>query len=332
MKQEEIRPKVVLTDAIHPDAHAALAEEAEILMLDPALSPEAANEALRTLVSDAQGLIVRRRLPDDLFEGPHALLGVVRHGVGLDFIPVDSATASGLPVANTPEVNANAVAEYAVTAMLDAARRFRQFNRAVHDGSWDVRKSAGAQTFELRGRTLGIVGYGAIGKRLAEIAMAGFGMRVAACTRNSARLPGSISALSLKELFHTSDFIVLACPLTAETRGMINSSVLEHARSGLVLVNVSRGPVINEQDLIKAIDSGRLGSVALDVFETQPLPMDSPLRAYPQVSLTPHLAGMTGDAERAMGMMAVQTQLALIRGERPSNIVNPDYQKAKETL
>ena len=111
-------PKVVLTDAIHPTAHALLAESATVSILDPRLSVPDALQALRAEVQDAQGLIVRRQLPPDLLDGPHALRGIVRHGVGLDFIPVDSATRHGVPVANTPAVNANAVAEYAITAML----------------------------------------------------------------------------------------------------------------------------------------------------------------------------------------------------------------------
>lgn len=316
------QPKVVLTDAIHPDAHAALARDAIVLSPDPQLAGTAAADALRHLVQDAQGLIVRRQLPADIFDGPHRLRGVVRHGVGVDFIPVDRATAQGLPVANTPDVNANAVAEYAVMAMLEGARRLRHFDAEVRRGAWNARRSAGALTYELRGRLLGIVGFGAIGRRIAEIASAGFGMQVAAHTRSVSRLPAAVGACGLAELFERSDFVVLACPLTEQTRGMINHDVLARARPGLVLVNVARGPVIDEPALVSALQAGVLGGAVLDVFATQPLPMDSPLRNHPRVTLTPHLAGTTGDAERAMGLLAVQTQLALIRGERPSNIVN----------
>lgn len=331
MEHIDTLPKVVLTDAIHPEAHAMLADAATVVVLDAALSGPEALQALRVEVQDAQGLIVRRQLPPDLLEGPHALRGIVRHGVGLDFIPVESATQHGVPVANTPAVNANAVAEYAMTAMLDGARRFRFFDGQVRQGNWNARKSAGAMTFELRGRTIGIVGFGSIGNRIAEIATGGFGMRVAACTRTPSRLPEGISAKSLEDLFACSDFVVLACPLTEHTRGMINRNILTRAKPGLFLVNVARGAVINEPDLVDALAAGHIGGAALDVFTTQPLPMDSPLRDHPRVAVTPHLAGVTQDAELAMGLMAVESQLALIRGERPDNVVNRACYENEET-
>lgn len=330
MNPIDIRPKVVLTDAIHPEAHALLADAATVAVLDACMDTSSATQALREELKDAQGLIVRRQLPPDLFDGPNTLRGIVRHGVGLDFIPVDNATQHGLPVANTPEVNANAVAEYAITAILESARRFRHFDNQVRQNNWNERKIAASTTFELRGRSIGIVGFGAIGRRVAQIAANGFGMHVAAYTRSASYLPDGIPAMTLEDLFERSDFIVLACPLTDQTRGMINKNIFSRAKPGLVLVNVARGAVINETDLIHALEAGQVGGAALDVFATQPLPVDSRLRSHPHVALTPHLAGTTQDAERAMGLMAVETQLALIRGERPSNIVNRQCFAIKE--
>ncbi len=331
MSKTEPLPKVVLTDAINPQAHAILAARATVATLPAGLDANEANEQLRAEIKNAQGLIVRRQLPPDLFDGPHELRGIVRHGVGLDFIPVSSATRHGIPVANTPEVNANSVAEFAIAAMLESARRLRHFDQQVRQENWNARKTAGATTYELRNRSLGIVGFGAIGRRITQIASTAFGMRAAACTRSPSRLPPDVAGMSLEQLFANSDFVVVACPLTEETRGMINRPVLGNAKPGLVLVNVARGPVINEADLVGALDSGTIGGAALDVFETQPLPMDSRLRNHPQVLLTPHLAGMTQDAELAMGHMAVDTQLALIRGERPQNIVNRECFEKQET-
>ena len=318
------RPLVVLTDQIHPDAYRYLCDNAEVTILDPALPTDQANAALRRALVHAQGLVVRRQLPGDIFEGQHDLRGVLRHGVGLDFIPVAAATSKKLPVANTPEVNANSVAEYAIGAMLAMTRRFAEFDQNVRDGNWGARRHAGALTFDLKSRCVGIVGFGAIGKRLAEIALHGFGMRVIAYTRTPSKLPAHVQSAGLKALFSTSDYIVLACPLTETTRGMINADVLAHAKPNAMLINVARGPVVNETDLVAALESRQIASAALDVFEVQPLPATSRLRAHPGVMLTPHLAGMTMDAERAMGMLAVQTQLALIRGERPANVVNAE--------
>lgn len=325
------RPRVLLTDPIHPDAHARLAAEADIAVLPDGLSGEDSHAAVRTAITAAQGIIVRRQLPDDLFDAPGDLRGVVRHGVGLDFIPVARATQRGIPVANTPAVNANSVAEYAFAAMLAMSRRIAEFDREVRAGNWNVRRHAATRTFELHGRTVGVIGYGAIGKRIGDIAAQGFSMRVVAHTATPSRLPSHVGALSLHELFAQSDFIVVACPLTPQTRGMVDRAALDHARPGAVLVNVGRGPVIREQDLVDALQDGRLGGAVLDVFEVQPLPMGSGLRTHPNVMLTPHLAGITQDAERAMGMMAAETVLKLIRGERPDNIVNKEiYSQLKE--
>jgi D-3-phosphoglycerate dehydrogenase / 2-oxoglutarate reductase len=318
------RPTVILTDPIHRDAHARLAASARIVVLPEGLSSDQSDAALRRLLANAQGLIVRRQLPDDLFDAPGELRGVVRQGVGLDFIPLARASAQRIPVANTPAVNANAVAEYVFAALLAMSRKLARFDQEVRQGNWQIRRSAGATTFDLRGRTLGIIGYGAIGRRIGEIATQGFAMKVAAHTTTPARLPAQVAALTLEALFAASDFLVVACPLTAQTRGMVNRQAMAHARAGSVLVNVARGAVVCEADLLDALNAGTIGAAVLDVFEVQPLPAGSALRGHPRVLLTPHLAGITQDAERAMGLMAVDTVLALIRGERPDNVVNPE--------
>lgn len=323
-KPSTLRPTVLLTDPIHPDAHARLVEEADVVMLPECLSTEISDAALRRLITKAHGLIVRRQLPDDLFDHASNLLGVVRHGVGLDFIPVGHATKKGIAVANTPAVNANAVAEYAFAAMLGASRRLAHFDGQIRNDNWQSRRTAPAETFELHGRTVGVIGYGAIGRRIGEIAEQGFSMKVVAYTATPSRLPTHVTALSLEELFAASDFIVVACPLTTQTRGMVNREILLHARPKTILINVGRGPVIREDDLATALEENRLGGAVLDVFEVQPLPESSMLRRHPRVLLTPHLAGITQDAERAMGMMAVQSMLALARGERLDNIVNQE--------
>lgn len=326
------RPTILLTDRIHPEAHARLALDANIVVLPEGLSREESDAALRTLLPGAQGLVVRRQLPDNLFDTPAPLCGVVRHGVGLDFIPVAQASARQIPVANTPAVNANAVAEYVFAAMFGMSRQLAFFDHAVRQGNWQSRRTAGAKTADLRGRTLGVIGYGAIGRRIGEIANLGFSMNVVAHTTTPSRLPAYVEALSLEALFAASDFLVVACPLTPQTRGMIDRRVIAFAKPGAVLINVGRGPIVCEDDLASALTAGTLSGAVLDVFEVQPLPLDSGLRNHPKVILTPHLAGITQDAERAMGILAVDTMLALVRGERPDNVVNKEiysvFQKA----
>lgn len=318
------RPKILLTDPIHADAQARLSKDADIVVLPDGLSREESDAALRNLLTDAHGLIVRRQLPENLFDAPDQLCGVVRHGVGLDFIPVAKASARKIPVANTPSVNANAVAEYVFAAMFAMSRQLAFFDHAVRQCDWQSRRTAGEKTFDLRGRTLGVIGYGAIGKRIGEIATQGFSMKVVTHTRTPSRLPAHVAALTLVELFAASDFLVVACPLTPQTRGMVDRHVLAHAKPGAVLINVGRGPVICEDDLAGALTAGTIGGAVLDVFEVQPLPVDSGLRSHPKVILTPHLAGVTQEAERAMGILTVDTMLALVRGERPDNVVNKE--------
>lgn len=317
-------PRVLLTDSLHAEASARLAGWARMSQLPHGLTREQSDQALREAAGRVHGIIVRRQLPADLFERPLSLRAVVRQGVGLDFIAVDRATAHRIPVGNTPGVNANAVAEYVFAALLAHSRQLAQFDASVRNGDWQVRGQAGARTFELRGRALGVIGFGAIGQRVGEIARLGFGMQVAACTTTPSRVPQGVAVLPLEALFATSDFIVVACPLTPATRGMVNARVLAHARPGAVLVNVGRGPVLVESDLAAALQAGALAGAVLDVFETQPLPADSALRRHPGVLLTPHLAGITREAERAMGLLAVDTLRALLAGERPTNIVNPE--------
>ena len=315
---------VLLTDPLHADASARLAGWAQVSQLPQGLTREQSDQALREAAGRVHGIIVRRQLPADLFERPLSLRAVVRQGVGLDFIAVDRATAQRIPVGNTPGVNANAVAEYVFAALLAHSRQLAQFDASVRSGDWQVRGQAGARTFELRGRALGVIGFGAIGQRIGQIARQGFGMQVAACTTTPSRVPQGVAVLPLEALFAASDFIVVACPLTPATRGMVNARVLAHARPGAVLVNVGRGPVLVERDLAAALQAGALAGAVLDVFETQPLPADSALRRHPGVLLTPHLAGITREAERAMGLLAVDTLRALLAGERPANIVNPE--------
>jgi D-3-phosphoglycerate dehydrogenase len=228
-------------------------------------------------------------------------------------------------VANTPDTNSNAVAEYAVSAMLAMARRLADFDDAVRDGGWNRRMIAGEQSRELRGSALGIIGFGAIGRRVAEIAGAGFGMKLLAHTSTPSKLPPHVDPAELTELFARSDYIVIACPLTPATRGMVNKTLFAHAHPTTVLVNVARGPIIQQGDLIDALSSGTIGGAVLDVFEQHPLSADSPLRALQNVLLTPHIAGLTQDASMAMGLAAVDTMLALLRGQRPHNIVNPEF-------
>jgi D-3-phosphoglycerate dehydrogenase len=313
--------RVLLTQAIHPAAQARLQTFAEVV-----LAPGTGLATLRACAAGCAAVIVRAQLPADIFEAAPSLLGAVRHGAGVDMIPVDAATAHGVLVANVPGVNANAVAEHVLRSMLELARRSRDVTRELASGrsaGWARARSLADFGVELRGRSVGVVGFGHVGQAIARIAKQGFGMDVLATTRSTAVDPLLATACDLDALLAASDFVVLACPLTDATRGLIGATQLERMRTGAFLINVARGPVVQESALIDALRSRRLAGAALDVFDAQPPPDDHPYWQMPQVLMTPHVAGLTEDSMLAMGTAAINAVDRLLRGELPPHCVNP---------
>lgn len=314
-----MKPLVVLTQAIDADALALLQRSARVLVL-----PDTAADTIRRAVAEAHAVMVRAPLPDDVFDCGPGLLGAVRHGAGFDMIPIEAATRAGVPVANVPGVNAATVAEYVLGQMLQSARRLARVDQRLRSEGWLAARALADGGRDLGGRTLGIVGAGAIGAALARAAGLGLGMHVLGHRRSPGPLPEPMQRAGLDELLAQSDYLALCCPLTEETRGLIGAAELARMKPGAVLVNVSRGPVVVEAALVDALASGHLGGAVLDVYETQPLPADSPLWGFDQVLLTPHMAGITADSMRRMGVLAVQQTLDLLAGRRPAHLVNPE--------
>ena len=179
------------------------------------------------------------------------------------------------------------------------------------------------QGLELAGSRLGIVGVGAVGSRLAAVA-AGLGMQVFGLTRRPETLPGGVTAADKKTLFAESDVVVLSCPLTDQTRGLVDAATLASMKPTAVLINAARGPVVDAQALVAALRAGTLAGAALDVHDKQPLTGDEAVFDCPNLLLTPHVAAITATSMHAMSRGAVDTLLALLRGERPSNVVNSE--------
>jgi D-3-phosphoglycerate dehydrogenase len=313
--------RVLLTQAIHPAAQARLQSFAEVV-----LAPGTGLSTLRACAAGCAVVIVRAQLPPDIFEAAPTLLGAVRHGAGVDMIPVDAATAHGVLVANVPGVNANAVAEHVLRSMLELARRSRDVARELASGrsaGWARARALADIGVELQGRCVGVVGFGHVGQAIARIARHGFGMEVLATTRSTTVDPLLATARDLDSLLAASDFVVLACPLTDATRGLIGAAQLERMRPGAFVVNVARGPVVRESALIDALRSRRIAGAALDVFDAQPPPDEHPYWQLPQVLMTPHVAGLSEDSMLAMGTRAVDAVTCLLRGELPPHCVNP---------
>ncbi len=312
------RPTILLTNPVHRDAYAMLEPHAEIIT-----APDASAATLNGLASKADGIIVRAKLPDDIVDHAPRLKGIVRHGVGLDFIPVAAATARKIPVANLPGSNTTAVAEYVFSALLHLKRQLAIVDASLRTSGWGAARAKADYLGELGGSTLGILGVGAIGGRVAKMATHGFGMRVRGNSRSGTTLDGLIESVGLDELFATSDAVVISCPLTDETRGIVNTHLISLMRPHSVLINISRGPVVKTDALVEALNAKKIGGAALDVFDVQPLPVTDPLLACPNLLLTPHVAGITATSGHAMSVGAAEEMLRILRGERPINLVNP---------
>ena len=311
------RHKVLLTNAIHPEAVKILEEIADIVVAE-----NTEPETLYKAIAGVDAFMVRVLLPPDIFEYADQLQVTVRHGVGLDFIPVEAATAKGIPVANVPGTNTLAVAEHVVGMFLMLSR---QFHRLILDSSqrdWNIRNSLlGAEVF---GKTVGIVGLGRIGSRVASICQNGFEMTVLAYDPYAASYPDGVQKASLETIFEKSDFVTFHVPLTPETERFINAEFLSLLKPTSFLVNASRGPVIDEAALIQVLSSGRIAGAALDVFEEEPLPPEHPYFSLGNVLITPHCSGLTAESLIRMGTEAAKEVVRALKGEKPINLVNPE--------
>lgn len=307
------------THPLHPKATEMVMAVAE-LRIASALDGD-------TLVREGQGadiLIVRAPIPPDFFTGNDRLRAAIRHGAGVDMIPYDAATAAGVLIANVPGANATTVAEHVFMVTLALLRRFRSVDRDLRGTGWFAGRAHSDHGNDLRGRTLGIVGMGNIGKAIFRIARHGFGLDVVAHTRSPASVPEGARYLPLEELLGAADVVVLCCPLTPETTGLISRERIFAMKPGALLVNVSRGPVVDDAALIEALQSGRIGGAALDVFTTQPLPADHPYLQLDNVIVTPHMAGITDESMMRMGVGAAGEAIRILNGELPVNLRNPE--------
>jgi D-3-phosphoglycerate dehydrogenase len=311
--------RVLIVDPIAPEGETLLARRAEVVR-----APDSAPQTIRPLAAACDGIITRSKLPDDLFYAAPRVQAVVIHGTGTDLVPLEAASAHGVMVGNLPGINAQSVAEYCAMAMLVLARNVVSITRALRTTTWDAARGLGAGTHEIAGMTLGIVGVGAIGSRLARIARHGFGMRVLGTQRRLDRIPPEAERTDLDMLVRSADFVVLTCPLNSDTFHLFNRDRISAMKSSAWLINVGRGPVVEEAALVEALREKRIAGAMLDVYEHYRLEPGHPLLALDNVVLTPHLSGMTEESRSRMGVAAAEEILRMLAGERPTHLVNPD--------
>jgi len=264
-----------------------------------------------------------------LMDAAPRLAVVGRAGVGVDNIDVPAATARGIYVVNAPLGNIVAAAEHTIAIALALLRRVADADRSVRAGEWTRSKFIGR---ELRGKTLGLVGIGRVGSEVARRAAA-FEMRVIAhdpfATEASARAAGA-QLVELADLLATADVISLHTPLTEKTRNLINAETLARMKKSAVLVNCSRGEVVDIAALASALQAGTIGGAALDVFAPEPLAADSPIRGAPHTVLTPHIAGSTSEAQVNVAVDVVQQILDVLDGRPARYAVNAPRPPADE--
>ena len=240
---------------------------------------------------------------------------IARYGVGVDNVDLKVAREKGIVVTNTPGANSVSVAELALGLMLALARQIPEAVEAVHQGKWP--RYSG---ISLEGKTIGILGLGAIGKQLAR-RLAGFDCRVLAFdpfADVSFANGNHVELTTMDEVIGQADFLSLHLPLLPETRGLVNDGFLSKMKKGSFLVNTSRGEVIDEDALLRALETGHLRGVALDAFTVEPPDPKNPLLALPQVIVTPHLGAQTDGATSNMGWLAMKDCLAVLKNEDPA--------------
>jgi D-3-phosphoglycerate dehydrogenase len=275
-------------------------------------------------IASQDALVIRSATTADaeLIAAAKNLKIIARAGVGVDNVDLDAATARGIVVVNTPDGNTISTAEHTFGLLLALARHIPQGHASLLAKKWDRKALTG---FELKGKTLGIVGLGRIGRAVAKRARA-FEMTVVAAdpvaSADAARDAG-VELVALDDLYKRADIISLHCLVTNETKGMINAASIAKMKKGVRILNAARGALINEADLASALKDGRVGGAGLDVYSTEPPPADHPLIGLPNVIHTPHVAASTNDAQVTVALDAARLLIDALTKQTFANVCNP---------
>src|SRR6058998_74222 len=321
-------PKVLIADSISQRGVDELARDG---VLDVSVQTKLNPAKLVEIIPEFAALIVRSetKVTGEVLNAAKKLRVVGRAGVGVDNVDVETATRRGVIVLNAPGGNTVSTAEHAFSLLLCVARKIQQADASLRDKKWSRKDFEGV---ELYNKTLGVIGMGRIGSELSRRAIA-FGMRVIAYDPylSASRARGLQVELvdDLDDLLTSADFISLHTPLTAETRHILDAARLQKAKRGVRIINCARGGLIDELALAKALYDGHVAGAALDVFEIEPLPADSPLCGAPNVVLTPHLGASTAEAQESVGIEIAHSIRAVLLEGTIRNAVNMPNLDAK---
>lgn len=278
-------------------------------------------------VAEASYMVIRTtELPESLIASMPKLKAIVKHGAGVDNIPIPFASERGIQVCNTPGGNnSTAVAEGAVTLMLAVLRRVREMDAVVREDRWNERWKT--RLGDLTKARVGLIGFGRIARFTARICGTGFGAELGVydpMLSDEDVISAGATPMGLDDLLGWADVISIHVPLTEGTRAMIGADQFARMKPGAVIVNTSRGGIIDEAALAEALKAGTIGGAGIDVFEAEPPPADHPLFALDNVVLGPHVAGVTEASMKHMALHCAQVVETIQRGERPATLLNPE--------
>ena len=291
-------------------------------------TPDPKPETVLPLLKDAHGLILRTgiTMTRDLIEAAEHLMVISRTGGGLDNVDVSAASKQGIIVTSNLGVNTISVAEHALSMMLTLSKRLSTMDHAVRHSNFGIRYQNLPR--DINGKTIGLLGFGRIGCELGKICRQAFNMQVIAydpylTDEKKHECHSWVRMVELKELLLKSDFISIHVPMTDQTRDLVDEAELSLMKSDAILINASRGGVVNETALIKALESNKIAGAGLDVFSEEPVPGDNPLLKLENVILTPHTAALTKECVIRMATEAAVCILDVFAGRVPQNIANP---------
>ena len=321
-----MRKHILVFRELPPDQLARLQALHEVTVADPRLPAQL--PAFRAALATAEGLIGASYPVDGALLAAAPRLRVISSvSVGVDNYALPALAARGILLCHTPGVLDETVADTVFALLMATNRRIVELANLVRDGRWTKNIGEDLFGFDVHGKTLGLLGFGRIGQAIARRATLGFGMPVLYHARRpvdlavqAPELRGRAQHTPLDELLARADIVVAMLPLSSETRGLMGAREFALMKAGAIFVNGGRGATVQEDALLQALDHGTLRAAGLDVFATEPLPMDSPLRRHPKVTALPHIGSATFETRHAMAELATTSLLQALAGERPAAV------------